>query len=535
MRKKKIIAKIPHIFIFSLILIGLFTVSEMVNRVYADDPQPDSITANVHGYAWNGIRDDATGTVGGLGWISMNCKEGGTNMTDICANSLYGVSMASSGDLAGHAWASTVGWISFDSADVVDCPIKDSAALDKCTGHIDTTTGAVTGWARIISPPAGGNDGKNGNWNGWIRFSSGNNTYPSPKTDGSGGVTYMTTDPQDHHRLMGYAYAGTIYDTSPEGTDEFGWVSFNSDSAGSSGGGKFEVWVDAGPAQFLNLEASTGGGAPGTSISVLEGDNITLDWFTNPKGYTGFTACEGISSLTTNWAPANPTAWGGALPWVGGATSFAFSPQNTTPLDSITVTATAGTSQTYSIRCRDNSSVSNIATATVKVLPADWCDTHPNDPVCTNILTPSVDVSVTGECTDSTQTANGDAHITWSVDDVNYSQCKSGTWNGSSFTETNWAGTISSSKKSGAVSVSMDAAPSSETYMIRCGADFDSATISHVTQCTTSNTCNDPIAINYTLPKPCEYGDGICHDPEARNQGDPMPCKYTRQFLWFEY
>ena len=205
-------------------LIAVFGIGSLFigtpQKIWADSPD-----ANVHGYLWTGYDTNGNGVAdGGFGWISLNCAEGGAGNTNICSQSLYGVNFdESSGLLSGHAWGGLgLGWISFDAGDVSGCPIQDSPAPNKCQGHIDTTTGKVSGWMRAVSVPKSGDNGKNGNWNGWIHLSGDFHTSPDPS--GSKGVTYVQIDPT-RAKLTGYAYGGTI--ASPSyGTEEIGWVAF---------------------------------------------------------------------------------------------------------------------------------------------------------------------------------------------------------------------------------------------------------------------------------------------------------------------
>ncbi|MFA6278841.1 MAG: hypothetical protein WCS97_01140 [Candidatus Paceibacterota bacterium] len=97
---------------------------------------------NVSGYAWSDT----------VGWISFN------NISDGSAVD-YGVNInASTGNFSGYAWSDNIGWISFNETS--GCPESGCTTQP----NLNTSTGAVTGWAKALSANGSG-------WDGWIKLS----------------------------------------------------------------------------------------------------------------------------------------------------------------------------------------------------------------------------------------------------------------------------------------------------------------------------------------------------------------------------
>lgn len=95
---------------------------------------------NVSGYAWSE----------NFGWVSFNC----TNEAS-CGSVNYGVSVnPGTGDFSGYAWSSNLGWIDFG-------PTSGFPEAPNNGARYDSATGAVSGWAKILSL---GDDG-------WLKMS----------------------------------------------------------------------------------------------------------------------------------------------------------------------------------------------------------------------------------------------------------------------------------------------------------------------------------------------------------------------------
>ncbi|MDO8517875.1 MAG: hypothetical protein Q7S26_01105 [bacterium] len=199
--------------------------------------------STVTGYAWSDAPNSNPAGDRGVGWIHFN----GTN---------YGVDEdTATGALSGQAWSEHVGWISFDSADLVGCP------SGTCSAQVDLTTGAVTGWARALSPIT---DPSPGGWDGWIHLS---------------GSNYAVTQNPSTCAWSGYAWGGDI----------LGWIKM----AGTAQSGSFYGVLGQGggcsapppSAPAVNLYAN-----PNAFTNSVGGDS-TLTWDS-----TGATSCNDITN-----------------------------------------------------------------------------------------------------------------------------------------------------------------------------------------------------------------------------------------------
>jgi hypothetical protein len=192
---------------FFILSAGLFTVFSTgnVKSVYQDItavlPSAGSQLAqvaigqsvDVTGWAWSS----------NTGWISFSDTNPGEG-----TGSSYQVKVAKTsstlGTFNGYAWSSNIGWISFNAGDVSGCPSAP------CTPTINLTTGAVTGWARILSLQT------ENSANGWLELSGANHT--SPGASSNDGVTYNSG--------IG-ALTGKAWESS-----SIGWVDFDASAPG---------------------------------------------------------------------------------------------------------------------------------------------------------------------------------------------------------------------------------------------------------------------------------------------------------------
>lgn len=151
--------------------------------------------ANPTAFKASEVRADASSNVSGfvwsenIGWMSLNSTSDGSAMS-------YGVNISpltGTGTFSGKAWSENIGWVSFDSADLSGCP---SGA---CSAQVNWSTGAVTGWARVLA--------NGGGWDGWIKLSDDTNSNWSGK-----GVKIDTAT----GKFSGYAW----------GSDVVGWIDF---------------------------------------------------------------------------------------------------------------------------------------------------------------------------------------------------------------------------------------------------------------------------------------------------------------------
>jgi len=117
--------------------------------------------ASVAGWLWGGgVEVDGAmpwdGTHTGVGLISLS----NTNTAGPIA---YGVQVPTSdGNLSGYAWSENIGWISFNAADVVGCPVAPCAP--------QRIGNDIKGWARILSIKTAFEEGNSDGWEGWIRL-----------------------------------------------------------------------------------------------------------------------------------------------------------------------------------------------------------------------------------------------------------------------------------------------------------------------------------------------------------------------------
>jgi len=173
------------------------------------------------GFAWS-ARPVPFGTdLGGPGWISFNCLDGG-----VCATSNYRVVYDDvSGLMSGYAWSGQqcpntppgdpcrvgIGWINFSPSS----PYPDGAGA----ARINLSTGSVTGWARACAVFQSGCMGalkpnyERGGWDGWIKMAG-------TATDGSPyGLRFDNT--------LGVFLQGTAVNPYfAWGSDVIGWINF---------------------------------------------------------------------------------------------------------------------------------------------------------------------------------------------------------------------------------------------------------------------------------------------------------------------
>jgi hypothetical protein len=85
-----------------------------------------SATNDLLGYSWSDT----------IGWISMSAS----------TSPSYAVTLNNDGTLSGYAWSDTVGWVQFGGLSNFPSGPGTTAA----NAQVNTTTGAVTGWARAL-------------------------------------------------------------------------------------------------------------------------------------------------------------------------------------------------------------------------------------------------------------------------------------------------------------------------------------------------------------------------------------------------
>ncbi len=140
----------------------------------------------ITGYAWSDT----------IGWISLNCVDGGTNGSDICGTFPYGLIVdPANGNISGYAWSDNIGWVSANVA--TGCP------SGTCTARINGST--ISGWLKALA----GGSAQSGGWDGWISLSG--SGIDSTGLPFSYGITKKTDG-----TFTGYAWGSAVV----------GWVDF---------------------------------------------------------------------------------------------------------------------------------------------------------------------------------------------------------------------------------------------------------------------------------------------------------------------
>lgn len=197
---------------------------------------------NMAGYAWSS----------NVGWISFNCTNTGT-----CGSVNYGVHKVADGRLCGndtcsvpgYAWSSNVGWIQFGNL-LSGFPVGTGTYAQDA----QIVGGTVRGWARALS--------YGGGWDGWISLSG-----------SSYGVSFSGTS------FTGYAWGG----------DVLGWISF--DAAGADA---VKIAADA------NLDVQVSGSTIVGNGAVTYGATPNFIWtLTNILGSCAVTKTAGGSPFNT--------------------------------------------------------------------------------------------------------------------------------------------------------------------------------------------------------------------------------------------
>jgi len=184
--KKKSSFIVSLLILSALLIISVYTVSFSAISG-KKEAQADTSLLHLAGYAWSS----------NIGWISFG-SVGYSATID-----------PSTGNMGGYAWADphddiantdNIGWISFN--ETTGCPVGP------CQANVNLTTGQITGWGRVIS-----NDPS---WDGWVALSGTN--FASPAADGSAGSTYNPSN----KNFVGYMWDSGV----------LGWVQLNPPGGG---------------------------------------------------------------------------------------------------------------------------------------------------------------------------------------------------------------------------------------------------------------------------------------------------------------
>jgi hypothetical protein len=177
-------------------LISILSITIFVCGIIGVNVALAASTDNVSGWAWGST----------IGWISFNGDNYGVHICTGDSDSHAGCGAGTDGKMVGYAWSSNIGWIKFDPVGPYPSSPSNAARVDG--------SGNITGWIRACAGAAnadcsGGTNPLSGGWDGWIKLSN---------------VTIdFTKSPAEFH---GYAW----------GSDVVGWISFNCAEGGISGG-----------------------------------------------------------------------------------------------------------------------------------------------------------------------------------------------------------------------------------------------------------------------------------------------------------
>jgi hypothetical protein len=111
----------------------------------------------LRGVAW------ASAGSGSIGWIKFNSMAEG----NLSSTHPYSVQVDADGLMSGEAWAGDYGWLSFNEADLTNCPAPDVDG--KCQARLDPATGQLSGWAKFIRASSFSPDATS--WKGWVSLS----------------------------------------------------------------------------------------------------------------------------------------------------------------------------------------------------------------------------------------------------------------------------------------------------------------------------------------------------------------------------
>lgn len=152
--------------IYQILILGmlvlLFSVLFFSNQVLAQRSPFNPNTVPVNGYAWSS----------NIGWVSFNCRTGGTTGGNICNTSDYKVEILPNGNIVGYAWSSNIGWIRFGGlSGFPNAP--GNVAQNAHLALLGGSNFEMRGWARACGGTLSGAGCNNmssrtDGWDGWI-------------------------------------------------------------------------------------------------------------------------------------------------------------------------------------------------------------------------------------------------------------------------------------------------------------------------------------------------------------------------------
>ncbi len=335
---------------------------------------------NVHGYLFSST----------IGWIALNCADNGNGN-----NNAWGVNQDANGFWSGYGWSSSIGWIKFGQG--VGCPTNSGWNVVPATGasgcdvqRLSSTVGVthpIVGWARactFAANPAtcsGGTNASAGGADGWISMSGLNDQNPTAAllqtttNYGSNSGAAINLIPNNGRLgLSGFVWGG----------DVIGWARFS--------GAYVDTTVVQQNSAVITLEA-----IPPT----VNGDGPTvLKYWINPaqKAYFTGAAC-------TATATATGTGWSGS--------KANFSSASTIFETQVPGILVPNDPTTYTISCPvsiPGNTTQTVATASVTVTK----------------ITPTINFGITTHdlCVDGSLGGPQSTSASWTASSPNASYCK---------------------------------------------------------------------------------------------------------------
>ncbi len=221
---------------------------------------------NMAGYAWSST----------IGWISFNCTNDNS-----CGTANYGVNKNPDNTLSGYAWSSAIGWIQFGGLS----SFPSGSGTQSTNAQINGNN--LQGWARALSADGQG-------WDGWISLSGAGPSY---------GVT-----------LSGTYFAGYAW-----GSDVVGWILFDVHTAypaicadcGVKLAGDASLDVQVGGVSIVNNGAVPHNSIPTFIWTLTNIPSASCSVSKTSGGGTAFSTINGITSSgsTVGSSLTGPTSY----------------------------------------------------------------------------------------------------------------------------------------------------------------------------------------------------------------------------------
>ena len=280
------------------LIVSILALFIIVGSLFFIEPKvkASSSASQLSGWAWSDT----------IGWISMNCVDGGPTANDICSNHPYGVNYdTNTGDVSGYAWSDHVGWIKFGGLS----GWPTNGGTSPSNSQINQS-GKMLGWAKVLSmenpndheSPGEGADG-------WISLYSNGSDHSTPWPYG------VAFDLQSGASIQpSFAWGGVVT----------GWIDFSGVSITASTlltdkdsavtlqvidqANATNTSTSTAMVQALNQQMPPNANNPVSTTLNATGSNITLAW---AGQNVDMSTCKGTNngaSSVWNWHPTTYTA-----------------------------------------------------------------------------------------------------------------------------------------------------------------------------------------------------------------------------------